>query len=68
MLSESIVKLLNRQVAFEFYSSNLYLQMSAWADVQGLDGCAAFLKQHAREEFQHGLKLFSYINETGTMA
>jgi len=68
MLSEPIVKLLNRQVTFEFYSSNLYLQMSAWCDVKGLDGCAAFLQAHAREEFEHGYKLFNYVNETGTMA
>jgi ferritin len=68
MLSENIVSLLNRQITFEFFSSNLYLQMSAWCDVKGLDGCAAFLRAHAREEFEHGLKLFDYVNETGTMA
>ena len=30
MLSEPIVKKLNEQLNLEFYSSNLYLQMSAW--------------------------------------
>lgn len=42
MLSENVVKLLNDQMNLEFYSSNLYLQMSAWCDQQGFEGTAKF--------------------------
>lgn len=68
MLSKAMVKKLNEHVALEFYSSNLYLQMSAWADLKGLEGCAAFLRAHAQEEMGHMQKLFDYVNETGAMA
>lgn len=68
MLSKSMVKKLNEHVALEFYSSNVYLQMSAWADLKGLEGCHAFFKDHAQEEMGHMHKLFNYINETGSMA
>jgi len=68
MLSKAMVKQLNEHVTLEFYSSNLYLQMSAWADLKGLEGCTAFLRAHAQEEMTHMHKLFDYVNETGAMA
>lgn len=67
MLSETIVSLLNRQINREFYSSNLYLQMSAWCEYKGLPGSGAFLKAHADEELAHGRKLFDYVHEAGGM-
>lgn len=67
MLSESMLSRLNTQINLEFYSSNLYLQMSAWATQQGLEGAADFLKAHAAEEMQHMQKLFDYVLETGAM-
>ena len=68
MLSDKLVDNLNRQINLEFYSGNLYLQMSAWATYQGLDGCALFLRDHADEEMGHMQKLFTYVNETGALA
>lgn len=68
MASKEMIKKLNEQLNKEFYSSNLYLQMSAWCDSQGLEGSANFLKTHADEEMQHMLKFFTYINELGGLA
>ena len=68
MLSQKIVKSLNGQINLEFYSSNLYLQMSSWSLNQGLDGSAAFLKDHAVDEMNHMQRLFTYVNECGSMA
>ncbi|OOF43129.1 ferritin [Rodentibacter rarus] len=68
MLSANVIKLLNDQMNLEFYSSNLYLQMSAWCDQQGFEGTAKFLSAHAAEEMQHMRKLFTYLNETGALA
>jgi ferritin len=68
MTSKAMIDKLNGQLNKEFYSSNLYLQMSAWCDNKGLEGSAAFLKTHAEEEMQHMLKFFTYINELGGMA
>lgn len=67
MLSQSMIEHLNKQINLEFYSSNTYLQMSAWADNRGLTGCADFLKDHAVEEMMHMQKLFDYVLETGGM-
>ena len=68
MLSEKLLKKLNTQVTLEFYSSNLYLQMSAWCDHKGLSGSAKFLKAHAAEEMEHMQKIFDYIQDTGALA
>ncbi|WP_032092648.1 MULTISPECIES: non-heme ferritin [Pasteurellaceae] len=67
MLSENVINLLNDQMNLEFYSSNLYLQMSAWCEKQGFKGAAQFLSAHAAEEMQHMRKLFTYLNETGAL-
>ncbi|PIE46116.1 MAG: ferritin [Gammaproteobacteria bacterium] len=67
MLKQDMIERLNKQINLEFYSSNLYLQMGAWADNQGLVGCASFLKAHAAEEMQHMQKLFDYVLETGSV-
>jgi len=68
MLSEKMIAQLNDQINLEFYSSNLYLQMSAWCEYKGYEGSAEFLKQHADEEMQHMQRLFTYVNETGNLA
>ena len=68
MLSKNLLKKLNKQVTLEFYSSNLYLQMSAWCDNKGLNGAAKFLRAHAAEEMQHMHKIFDYIQDTGALA
>ena len=68
MLSVTILEKLNRQVNLEAYSAHLYLQMSAWLLSQELDSTASFFRLHAKEEKQHMMKLFDYINETGALA
>lgn len=68
MISQTILEKLNRQVNLEAYSSNLYLQMSAWLLSQELDSSATFFRRHAEEEKERMMKLFDYINETGALA
>jgi ferritin len=68
MLSKKMLKVLNEQINLEFYSSTLYLQMSAWCEYKALDGCAEFLRVHAAEEMEHMHRLFNYVNETGSLA
>ncbi len=67
MLSKSMVGKLNNQIDLESFSSNLYLQMSAWAGTKGLEGCAAFLRAQAKEELAHMHRLFKYVQETGSL-
>ena len=68
MLNQAMLDRLNEQINLEFYSSNLYLQMSAWCDYKGYEGCANFLRGHAQEEMDHMQRLFTYVNETGALA
>ncbi|RQW61434.1 non-heme ferritin [Vibrio viridaestus] len=67
MLSKAMVDQLNDQINLEFFSSNLYLQMSAWCEDKGFEGAAAFLRVHAQEEMQHMHRLFTYVSETGAL-
>ncbi len=53
MLKKEMAQKLNEQLNLEFYSANLYLQMSAWCSDKGFEGAAAFLKKHSQEEMQH---------------
>jgi ferritin len=68
MATKAMIAKLNEQLNKEFYSSNMYLQLSAWCNNNGLEGSSAFLKTHANEEMQHMLKIFNYIGELGGLA
>ncbi len=65
MLSKRIEQELNSQIASEAQSSQYYLAMASWAEVQGYNGVADFLYQHSHEERQHMLKLVRFVNERG---
>lgn len=65
MLNPKIEKALNQQVVLEAESSQIYLAMASWAEVQGYEGIATFLFHHSDEERMHMLKLLKFINERG---
>jgi ferritin len=53
----------------EAQSSQEYLAMASWADIQpGLKGVTQFFFKHSDEERMHMLKLIRYINERGGFA
>ena len=63
MLTPEIVQKLNSQLNLEFFSSNLYFQMSAWCDSNGFEGAANFLRKQKQEEMEHMERIFAYISE-----
>ncbi|GAA0492993.1 MULTISPECIES: non-heme ferritin [Tatumella] len=67
MLTPDMIARLNDQLNLEFYSANLYLQMSAWCADKGFEGAASFLKTHSREEMDHMQRLFDYLSDTGAL-
>ncbi|SET66246.1 non-heme ferritin [Thalassotalea agarivorans] len=67
MIKPEMAAQLNKQINLEFYSSNLYLQMSAWCEDNGFEGAAEFMRKHALEEMDHMNRLFTYVSETGAM-
>ena len=68
MISKKIERALNQQILMEGESSQYYLSMASWAEVNGFQGTSKFLYKHAEEERMHMLKLFGYINERGGRA
>ena len=67
-LQESVLEILNKQMAVEAHSSALYLSMSAWCYSQGLRGCGEFFRKQAAEEREHMMKIFHYITHAGALA
>ncbi|MDR2768147.1 MAG: ferritin [Treponema sp.] len=65
MISESLTKALSEQFNAEYYSAYLYEAMSAYADRAGFRGIAHWLYVQAREELEHGTKIFKYLLERG---
>lgn len=69
MLSKSIADALNMQVQMESESSQAYLAMASWAEIQpGLEGVCSFFYTQSEEERTHMLKLMKFINERGGFA
>ena len=63
MINEKLEKAFNVQINKEFYSGYLYLSMSAHLKELGLFGFASWTRLQAKEEVEHGLKLFDYLIE-----
>jgi ferritin len=65
MITKTIEDGLNRQIELEASSSQLYLSMASWAEVEGYEGISDFLFQQSNEERIHMLKIFHYLNDRG---
>jgi ferritin len=65
MLKKAVEDALNKQVNAEFYSSYLYLAMSAYCESITMKGFAQWLRLQSREEMAHGMKFYDYIIEAG---
>jgi ferritin len=56
---------MNAQLNREFYSSYLYLSMTAYFDNASLPGHSHWMRLQAAEEYAHALKFFDFINDRG---
>jgi ferritin len=66
MITKKMEAALNEQVRIEAESSQVYLAMASWAEVQpGINNITAFFYRHSDEERQHMLKLIHFINDRG---
>jgi len=65
MISDKLVKALNKQVNEELFSSYLYLSMAAYFESKNLAGFANWMKIQSEEEYLHARKFFDYINTAG---
>ena len=65
MISAAMEKALFEQLNDEFYSSYLYLAMSAYCSHKEFNGAANWLKMQYEEEQMHATKIYNYMVEQG---
>jgi ferritin len=65
MINKKVESIMIKQIEIEGFSSQLYLAMASWCDVNGYAGAAKFLYQQTEEERTHMLKFIHHINERG---
>lgn len=63
MLSTKLQTALNDQINAEFGSAYTYLAMAAYFEAANLPGSAAWMRQQAREEVTHAMKIFDFVND-----
>jgi len=67
-MHEKLVSLLNTQIREEFYSAYLYLDFANFYEAKGLHGFAHWFKVQAKEELDHGMLLYQYLqNNNGAV-
>lgn len=64
-ISDAMSDAINRHINAEFYSSYLYLSMSAFCDAADLPGFAHWMRLQSGEEYQHAIRLIDYIQDRG---
>ncbi len=63
MVSDKVQPALNDQLNAEFYAAFLYLGMSAYFQTRDLNGFAHWMRIQAREELEHAMRIYDFINE-----
>jgi len=65
MVSKKMIEALNNHLNEEFYSSYLYLSMAAYFENKNLKGFANWFSIQSQEEYGHGIKFYTFINQVG---
>lgn len=65
MISTTLLKALNDQINFEFASAYAYLAMSAYFEDENLPGFAQWMRAQAKEEVEHAMRLYDFVNDRG---
>lgn len=64
-MDSKVSALLNDQINKEFYSAYLYLDMANFYTRKGLDGFANWYEIQAKEEQDHALLMYQYLQNNG---
>ena len=64
-MNEKVSTLINEQVNKEFYSAYLYLDMANFYTQKGLDGFANWYEIQAKEEQDHAMLMYQYLQNNG---
>lgn len=64
-MDKKVSELLNTQINKEFYSAYLYLDMANFYSSRGLDGFANWYEIQAKEEQDHAMLFYQYMQNNG---
>ena len=62
-VSACLQEAFNHHINAEFYSSYLYLSMSTYCDSIDLPGFAHWMRIQSQEEYDHAMRLLSYLED-----
>ncbi|NPA33747.1 MAG: ferritin [Chlorobi bacterium] len=62
-MDKELLDALNIQLNREFHSAYFYLAMAAYFERENLKGFAKWMRAQAKEEADHAMKFFDFINE-----
>jgi ferritin len=65
MISQTIQDAMNEQIKHELHSAYVYLSMAAYFESQNLPGFANWMQVQSREEVNHAMKFYTFINDRG---
>lgn len=65
MANSEMLTAINEQIKHEYFSSYLYLSMSAYFADMGLSGFAHWMRMQAEEELLHVNKMYDYVITRG---
>ncbi len=64
-MEKKLLDLLNTQLRYELENALLYLSMASFFDYRSLKGFAHYFKIQAKEEIEHAMKIYEFINDRG---
>ncbi|KAL1110023.1 hypothetical protein AAG570_014177 [Ranatra chinensis] len=65
MANSKMLDALNEQIKHEYFSSYMYLSMSAYFADMGLSGFARWMRMQSEEELLHANKMYDYVIARG---
>ena len=64
-MNQKLLTEMNLQINKELYSGYLYLSMAAHFSKSNLGGFSHWMKSQAKEELDHAMKFYDFLNELG---
>ena len=62
MIQKEVLEALNKQINAELESAYIYLAMGCYLEDEGYNGMGSWLINHAKEEYEHGMKIREFIS------
>ena len=66
-MDQAVQDAVSEQIGKEFYAAYLYLAISAHFDRMSLVGFSRWMRLQAQEELSHAMRLFDFMNSSGTL-